>query len=86
MKKSKSNGIGLTGVLFLIFLILKLTGNIDWSWWWVTSPLWIPLFLVLVILFAVLMIFISMLLVGFSTDDIKAKFNIKDKQDEKGSI
>jgi hypothetical protein len=21
---------------------LKLTGNIDWSWWWVTSPLWIP--------------------------------------------
>lgn len=29
-------------ILFLIFLILKLTGNIDWSWWWVTAPLWIP--------------------------------------------
>ena len=37
-----SNGIGLGTVLFLIFMILKLTGNIDWSWWWVTSPLWIP--------------------------------------------
>ena len=34
-------GIGM--VLFIVFLILKLTGTIDWSWWWVTSPLWIPL-------------------------------------------
>ena len=32
---------GLTTVLFLIFLVLKLTGHIMWSWWWVTSPLWI---------------------------------------------
>lgn len=31
------------GILFIVFLILKLTGNIDWSWVWVTSPLWIPL-------------------------------------------
>lgn len=28
-------------ILFVVFLILKLTHNIDWSWWWVTSPLWI---------------------------------------------
>jgi hypothetical protein len=28
--------------LFLLFLILKLTHVIDWSWWWVTSPLWLP--------------------------------------------
>jgi hypothetical protein len=27
-------------VLFLIFLVLKLTEVIDWSWWWVTAPLW----------------------------------------------
>lgn len=38
-----SSGIGFTGVLFIVFLVLKLTNNIDWSWWWVTSPLWIPL-------------------------------------------
>jgi hypothetical protein len=44
-----SNGIGFGTVLFLVFLILKLTGNIDWSWWWVTSPLWIPLLLAVVI-------------------------------------
>ena len=29
-------------VMFLIFLTLKLTDKIDWSWWWVTGPLWIP--------------------------------------------
>jgi hypothetical protein len=38
-----SNGIGIGTILFLIFMTLKLTGFIDWSWWWVTSPLWIPL-------------------------------------------
>jgi len=34
-------GISLGSILFVIFLTLKLTGNIAWSWWWVTSPLWI---------------------------------------------
>ena len=41
--KASSSGLGLGSVLFIIFLILKLTGNINWSWWWVTSPLWIPI-------------------------------------------
>lgn len=36
-----SGGIGFPTVLFLVFLILKLTDKIDWSWWWVTAPLWI---------------------------------------------
>lgn len=41
-----SGRVGLSAVLFILFLVLKLTGNINWSWWWVTSPLWIPLGLV----------------------------------------
>jgi hypothetical protein len=45
-----SNGIGFGTVLFLVFLVLKLTDNIDWSWWWVTSPLWIPLTLGIVVM------------------------------------
>ena len=52
-EKNASNGIGLGTVLFLIFLTLKLAeiGPVQyWSWWWVTSPLWIPLLLVLAIL------------------------------------
>lgn len=43
----KETGIGLDVILFVVFLILKLTGHIDWSWWWVTSPLWIPVAIVL---------------------------------------
>ncbi len=35
--------------LFFIFLILKLCHVIDWSWWWVTSPLWIGFGMVLLI-------------------------------------
>jgi len=29
-------------LVFIVFLILKLTGAIGWSWWWVTAPIWIP--------------------------------------------
>lgn len=35
MKDSKKNSGGVTGALFIVFLVLKLTGVIDWSWWWV---------------------------------------------------
>jgi hypothetical protein len=34
-------------ILTLIFITLKLTGYIAWSWWWVLSPLWIPLAIIL---------------------------------------
>jgi len=36
----KTSGVGLTGLLGLIFVVLKLTGVINWSWWWVTLPFW----------------------------------------------
>jgi len=41
-----STGIGLSGLVFIVFLVFKLAeiGAVaKWSWWWVTSPLWIPL-------------------------------------------
>ena len=44
-----SNSLGLGTILFLIFLTLKLGGwgvVATWSWWWVFSPLWIPLSLI----------------------------------------
>lgn len=40
----------LGSILFLIFMTLKLTGVIAWSWWWVTAPLWIPVLLFIGIL------------------------------------
>ena len=36
-------------LLFLVFLILKLTDTIEWSWWWVTAPLWLPAAILLII-------------------------------------
>ena len=47
---SSSSGAGLGGLLFVVFLVLKLTDVISWSWWWVAAPLWIPAALVLLIL------------------------------------
>ena len=37
-------------ILFIVFLVLKLTNVINWSWWWVTAPLWIPVSIALVLL------------------------------------
>jgi len=39
--KNKRVSIGLGWILFSILLVLKLTGIISWSWWLVTSPLWV---------------------------------------------
>ena len=37
-------------ILFIVFLVLKLTNVVNWSWWWVTAPLWIPVSIALVLL------------------------------------
>jgi len=38
--ESKSGSIGALGLLGIVFVTLKLTGVINWSWWWVTVPFW----------------------------------------------
>jgi hypothetical protein len=38
----RSGGIGFCGLLTLLFIALKLTGYINWSWLWVLSPIWLP--------------------------------------------
>lgn len=43
-----SSGIGVMGLLGVAFVVLKLTGYINWSWWWVTLPFWGGIALVLV--------------------------------------
>lgn len=39
-KQNSSGGIGVLGLLGVLFVALKLTGFIDWSWWYVTMPFW----------------------------------------------
>lgn len=38
---SNNGGVGFAGLLTIVFITLKLTGYITWSWWWVWSPVWI---------------------------------------------
>jgi len=47
---NKTSGVSFFGLLMLVFITLKLTGHITWSWWWVISPLWLPIVLVLLVL------------------------------------
>ncbi len=60
-KTTQSGGIGFCGLLTIVFITLKLTGFIDWSWWWVTAPVWIPAGIVLAVvaLVSVVAIFIN---------------------------
>lgn len=43
------SGIGFTGLLTIVFIVLKLTNVINWSWLWVLSPVWIEFALVVAI-------------------------------------
>lgn len=35
-----TGGISFFSLFFLVLFVLKVTGNITWSWWWITAPLW----------------------------------------------
>ncbi len=49
-QQASSGGIGFAGLLTILFIGLKLTGYITWSWWWVLAPTWIPILIVLLII------------------------------------
>ena len=58
-KQTSSSGLGIGTIIFLIFLTLKLGGwgvVATWSWWWIFSPLWIPLLVIVVILFVAFLV------------------------------
>lgn len=48
--ENKSSGIGFLGLLAIVFIVLKLTKVIAWSWLWVLSPIWIPALLVVILI------------------------------------
>ena len=51
-----SGGIGFTGLLTIVFIVLKLLDVIKWSWWWVLSPIWISFGIALVVIFIPLVV------------------------------
>lgn len=52
---SSSGGIGFFGLLTIVFITLKLTGFIAWSWWWVFSPLFVAALLFFFVVFLVIL-------------------------------
>lgn len=52
-ESKSSGGIGVVGLLGVVFVTLKLCGVIDWSWWWVTAPFWGGLAIAIVVLIVV---------------------------------
>lgn len=60
---SSGTGVGFTGLLAITFIVLKLTGFIHWSWWWVLSPIWVPLII------AILLIALAVIAEAYSQGD-----------------
>ena len=52
-KTTTSGGIGFFGLLTIVFIVLKLTKVIDWSWWWVTAPAWGSAAVILIVIVVV---------------------------------
>ena len=63
VKQQGTNRTSILTILFTVFVTLKLTGYISWSWWWVTAPLWggIALFMFILIL-CILLLFLAYML------------------------
>ena len=47
---TRSGGIGFFGLLGIVFITLKLCGVIDWEWWLVLAPIWVPMAIALIVL------------------------------------
>ena len=58
-KEPKSSGLGISAVLQIVFLVLKLTRLIDWSWWLVLVPLWVDIGFSLLFIILALIIYKS---------------------------
>ena len=54
--KAGSSGISFVGLLQIAFIVLKLTGVINWSWVWVLSPIWISIVLLVFSVIVITMI------------------------------
>lgn len=59
MEKNNSNisigGVSFSGLLTILFIGLKLVRVINWSWWWVLSPLWIEAALLIIVICVVML-------------------------------
>jgi hypothetical protein len=81
MNVKKSGGINITMVLLIVFVVLKLTKNINWDWYWVFSPILIPLTIVVVA--GVLLGIVNLILIGLGIQKIENFFEKNENDDER---
>jgi len=74
-ENNTSGGIGVFTVVFIVFLVLKLLGHFPYSWFWVFSPVLIPIGIILFLLF--------MLMLGSCIDAGKHLVSSKNKSNKK---
>lgn len=55
-KNNGFTGIGFSGLLTLIFIVLRLCKVISWSWWWVLSPIWISIAIIALAIIGVVVV------------------------------
>ena len=58
-RSNSGGGIGFVGLLTIVFITLKLTNYIEWSWWWVLAPIWGTIVLAIAVFFIVVTISVS---------------------------
>lgn len=76
MKKKGTNGIGVLGIVQIVLIILKLTDNLDWNWFWTLSPTIIPIGLLIAGVTILSITYIVLIGLGIKTpDDIKKIHN-----------
>lgn len=56
MTEVSGTGGSISTILLVVFIVLKLCKVIDWSWWWVFSPFWIP-FAIVIFIFIIIGLF-----------------------------
>ena len=80
-RKSSSGGVGLVTILWVLFLILKLTNVIDWGWVWVFSPIWISASIavgMVLLFFLVVGIILLTAIIGITRKDSKVVVKTKE--------
>ena len=59
VSNSSAVSFPMASILTIVFVVLKLTHTIDWSWWWVLSPIWISALFVVAVLVVVFLIVLA---------------------------
>ena len=65
-----NHGIAFIGTLTIIFIALKLLNKIDWSWFWILSPLWLPIIISFSVIALMFLSFFAYHLMGFTVSII----------------